>query len=760
MAVIARGPRRPAYGLALGALAIAAVTLAAAQAPVHGTVVAAESGTPVVGAVVAAARSRRTAGTDQLGRFRLSIAAFPETLVVTLIGWVPDTVALVSAPDTGLYVKLERSPVLLSAITVTSTSGAGDASALGRWQYSLREARAVPPAVETDVFRALALAPAVTFSSPLSARPIIRGFSAGESSFRIDGHEVINLYHIGRMFAAFPADATQEVTLMAAPPRATEGGTLAGIVDITGRGGGAPTMEGGTDLSLASATAWLGGGGGTRWFGAARVIHFGLIGAIADKQIPYDFQDLYGNLVIGAGTRPRARLTVFASRDHLQDADPSVGMDWNNLLLGWRWQLVDRSGWGLSYSASATRFAEDATAVRARHSRIDVRNRFARIGNAVELAYQRAAFRLVMGASVGWRAVGNRIVPFNGIDFAPSDVDVRRLETGAYAEWSQLVGPATIQLGTRMDAAGSIYALQPRVRVQVPVGRTLSVAAGGGRTAQLYHLVSDSRSEPDLAFYDFWLPASDSGMPVATADHAALDLDLVSGLLHARLSAFLAQARGLVELRPATEPTPADSSQFRAGRGRTRGLEVQVAIAGSATRRNSISLAYVYSGSWRDWGAGWVAWSQDRRHLVRLLGQIGLGQRWTLFGAFEASSGVCLTPVAQVIFVGFPNATDNDPSKSAPVYVYGRENSTRGLGTLRGDLGGRFLFRGPWGSHAAVGISVLNVGFGPVAPIVPASPLYDIGDLGPSGRPEVLHVRYERLFSLPPVPTVTLRVEF
>jgi hypothetical protein len=761
MAVTLWAPRHAAWVLAIGPLAAATVAArAAGQTPVHGTVVAAESGTPLVAAVVAAVRSRRTVGTDQLGRFRVAIDAFPETLVVMLIGRIPDTVALQSAPDTALYVMLQPSAVPLSAIAVTSTAGVGDASALGRWQYSLREARALPPAIETDVFRALALAPAVTFSTPLSARPLIRGFGAGESSFRIDGHEVLNLYHVGRMFAAFPADATQEVTLTAAPARVTEGGTLAGIVDITGRGGSAQAMDGGADLSLASATAWLGGGGaGARWFGAARVIHFGLIGAITDKQIPYGFQDLYGNLVIGRGARPRARLTVFASRDRLEDADPSTGMNWNNLLLGWRWQLVDHSGWGLAYSASATRFAEDAAAVRARRSRIDVRNRFARIGNSVELTYQGAAFRLMAGGSVGWRTVGNRIVPVSGLDFAPADVDLGQLETAAYAEWSQLVGPVTIQMGSRIDVAGSTYAFQPRGRLEVPVGRHLSVAAGAGRTAQLYHLISDPLSEPDVSFYDFWLPASDSGMPVATADHAALDVDFASGVLHARLSAFVGRARGLVELRPASDLTPADSSQFRLGRGRTRGLEMQVSLSGSTTRRSSVSLAYVYSGSWRNWGGGWVPWALDRRHMVRLLGQLGLGQHWTVFAAAEATTSVPVTPVTQVMFVGIPDATNNAPPRGV-AYVYGGENSTRSAGTAHVDIGGRFLFRGPWGSRAVVGVSALNVGFGPVAPTVPADPAYDISDLGPTGRPEVLYVRYERLFSLPAVPTVTFRLEF
>ena len=124
-------------------------------------------------------------------------------------------------------------------------------------------------------------------------------------------------------------------------------------------------------------------------------------------------------------------------------------------------------------------------------------------------------------------------------------------------------------------------------------------------------------------------------------------------------------------------------------------------------------------------------------------------------GTFEGLSGTALTPVDGVLLVGIPGQTGGlDPNYFArPAFIYGAENNARSGGTARFDVGMRYLFSGPWSSHAALGFSVINAGFGPVAPLRP-SPISGYGP-GLTWR-----VRYERLFDLPAVPTLTLRVEF
>lgn len=736
--------------------------VAAAQSLVHGTVVADESGSPIAGVLVRALRSRRSDTTDRFGRFSVWVE-LPDTLVSAFIGRRPDTLALSARPVTDLRIRSAASPVALSDIIVTTPATSGDLELgdVGGWRLSREAVRSLPPAVEPDLFRSLALVPAVSFTTPLSARPIVRGYDASESGYRIDGFEVLNLYHIGRVFSAFPGEAAEQVSVSIAPAGARHGGSLAGTVDIVGRAGSPDATHGGANLSLMSASSWIGGGSGLRSFGAARAVHVAVLNEFENNTIPYDFQDFYGSALLTDEGDARGRLTVFASRDHVFDRDLGSGMDWSNLLLGVRGQLVRAGSLSLEASASGTRFSEDVVDVPARRSRIDVRNRFSRLGGGVDLGWQSPRSRVSAGLTAGGRLIANRIAARSGDEFAAVDVDLRRSEFSAYGEWSHAVGSASLQLGLRVDLAGSTHVWQPRGEARLPLADGLTLGVALGRTGRLYHLVSESRPEPDLAFYDFWLSAGEGGVPVPIVDHLSTDLDFSAGTVMGRMSAFASTARGLVELRPVTEQATNGSDQFRYGEGRTWGLEAQIAMRSAGARPSSLSLAYVLSTSERRWQEGWVPWAQDRRHLARLLGKIQLGRRWSVAGAIEAASGAPLTAVDQVVTVGVPdpaNGATIPPRTGFPAYVFGPENAARSAGTVRADFNATYEFRGPGRSRMWAGVSVVNVGFGPVAPLVPSDPTSLIPVAG--GQPATARVNYERLFDLPAVPTVTLRIEF
>jgi hypothetical protein len=746
-------------GLPVAILLLAVAKDARAQTAVRGDVLDAETGAPLQGALVTSRGATRAVTTDRLGRFTLWIMRFPDTLTVAMIGRAPAAMSLPAPPTQALHIGLEASAVTLSDVIVRApASVARPLEDVGRWQVPAAAGRGVPPAIETDIIRALTLVPAVSFSTPLSSRPIIRGYDAGESSLRIDGFEVLNLYHIGRVFSAFPADAASQVSVATAPQGAATGGTLAGTVDITGQVGEATSVHGGADLSLASAQGWAGGGGeGVQWFGGVRAVYLSVLNAVSEARVPYDFQDIYANALLSAQGRPAVRITAFASRDHLFDRDLGTGMDWSNLLLGARWQVLDDGRRGASLWANANRFAEDVSDVPARYSRIEVRNRFERFGIGGDASIHGARSRLAIGFSAAWRTIANRIEPLSGEDFPATDANFRSAELGLYAELTRTLGRALLQAGVRLDAGGDTRVLQPRARLAIPIAAGASVGVAVGRTARLYHLVSDPMSEPDFAFYDFWLNAGEGGIPVPIIDHGTIDLDVVHRDFAGRLSLFASRGRGLVELRPVTDQRAEELAPFRYGRGRSRGVEAQLALRGKA---RALSATYVLASSERDWGTAWIPWSQDRRHVFRLFGRTHFGSHWSASLAFEGTSGAPVTLVDGVLLAGLPvgsgNTLQRDGNVGSPAYIYAEENGGRSAGTARMDLGATYAFTGPWKSRMALGLSIINAGFGPVAPLRPSAPTFEPGPGGSlQGR-----VRYERLFDLPAVPSLTLRIEF
>ena len=158
----------------------------------------------------------------------------PQVLRVAAIGFHASEVT-VDPQWVGLMViELESLITTLSDIS-TVASGSALRSSDNTWVIDATAVTSAPLTVEPDVFRALALTPSVSFSSIRSSRPLIRGIDADDTGFSIDGHEVVNLYHIGRSFAGFPQIGAQQVTVTSQPARVNIGHTTSGLIEIRGR---------------------------------------------------------------------------------------------------------------------------------------------------------------------------------------------------------------------------------------------------------------------------------------------------------------------------------------------------------------------------------------------------------------------------------------------------------------------------------------------------------------------------------------------
>ena len=683
---------------------------ALAQHPIRGVVVGSIGETPIPGARVLARRRGASATTDGLGRFGLDLGPLPDTLLVTAIGWRPDTVPVAAGPAGVLQIRLERTPTVVSDLIVTGAAPSLDLSAQTRWAMAAEAARSVPPAVETDVFRALALIPGVSFTSPFSARPMLRGYDAQELASRIDGFEVLNLYHLGRVFSSFPAEAAEQVTVAAAPGSAEDGGSAVGAIDVTGRSGWADRWHGGGGLSFGSIGGYAGGGGpGVRVFGAARTLHLKALDLLPNVSFPYHFEDFYGTAVVGPVERPRGRVTIFASQDRV-DPNDHEGLDWYNLLAGSRWRIVDGSRTTVEVAGSGARFAEHGREVPTRHgSAADFENAFSRLVASLHVTTFGERTRFATGLTLGWRQVENHVAPTDrdGLLAAvpTSRTDLGRGEGAVWAEATRRFGAWSWEVGLRADLAASLVALQPRLHLQWSLGRRTVLSAAAGRAARLHHLLSDARSEPDLDFFEIWLTPDDT-IPAARVDHAVLDLRTEIPPFLLRVSAYASRGSGIGELRPESDQRFHRFEFVRFGRSRTRGLEAQLAVRGGAERQHSFSVSYTYARSERDWGEGWVRWAQDRRHQLRVFGQSRLG-RLRVFGALDAATGMPLTPVVAEAVAALPGGAADGPiplPTASP--VYGLENSVGTSGTFRIDGGATLGFGGRRHERFLVGISV------------------------------------------------------
>jgi hypothetical protein len=729
------------------ALGIAGARAAAAQTPLHGRVLAKESGQPLQLARVVALRAGVAAETDRDGRFVLWVATLPDTLVARLIGRVPDTVVVTGSQAVEL--RLAVSPLPVGAIAVYGDSGTRGSEAFpSRWALPREAMAAVPSAVEGDVLRALALSPAVSYSSPLSAQPFVRGADPGAVSIRLDGFALINPYHVGRVFGAVLPEATQSASVLAAPFAEEWGDATSAVVDVQLREG-SDSLRGGAQLSFVSAAAWVGGSiGQQRWFFGWRHGWLEHVSRGFPDAPVYRLDDFYGRLGLGAHGRS-AQVTLFASRDDLSAKVGDAGMRWGNLLVGVRvpWELGSTlrvEAWG-----EASRYHQDVVAIPIRDEDTDVRNRYATVAAGLRGDWTGRRTALSAGLELRYRGLENRIS--GGSRGAPSST-ASGVVGSAFAGIGSSWGRLSVHLGSRLDADGAVTAFQPRARASWMLNDRWSLALGVGRTAKLYQVIADYQPDlVDLVFYDLWRPAGRDRTPTPVADHAVLELRRAAARgVGLRAAAFVGSLGGTGEVRPYVVDSSL-SSFFRFGRGRVAGLELEASSAGT---RHSISASYVLSSSRRTWDGDEFAipWMHDRRHQARAFMAWLPGHGWRFHWLAEVSSPEPLTPVLGTfspgtLLPGPAGVTKEPPGYLGRTIALGRENTGRDRWVGHLDLGFQKEVGGPGRSVGRIGITVLNAAFTRIGTSVP--------EFGEDGS-----LVYKPRIYLPPVPTLTFNLEF
>jgi hypothetical protein len=648
-----------------------------------------------------------------------------------------------------MVIELESLITTLSDIS-TVASGSALRSSDNTWVIDATAVTSAPLTVEPDVFRALALTPSVSFSSIRSSRPLIRGIDADDTGFSIDGHEVVNLYHIGRSFAGFPQIGAQQVTVTSQPARVNIGHTTSGLIEIRGRTW-SPERPSEIQYGLGAWSAVTGWSSGTTSaIVAGRTVAGSVVGASATAGInELSIYDMYGRVDFGVGVP--LSVTVFRSVDQGTDADPKRGdtatLDWGTSLIGMHMDLARTSSLVLELSGSYSSRTERGDAIPARSTIVELDNLHRRIGGKVDgtlrLADRGPVLRI--GSDLSSREIRNVIAPREPGHFPARSLDHDGTETGAYAELETPMIGGVLRSGVRIDAFDQIAAVQPRLSFQRPIGSHLWTGISAGRAARLVHLMSDARAEPKVGYYDIWLPADGAAVPVATTDHLTTELGWVSGAHRLRVGFFRSAGEGVLDLIGGNFETRQVDS-WRVGRSRVIGAELEAGTA-SRDRRWSGQLSYTLARSERDWGEGWVPWINDRRHQLRLTGSMRPLVRTILSPSIEFNSGQPYTPFLRTELTGRSYHS-----------VFGRENAARGRVGVRFGAALQQELRGPFNTELSLGVSVTNLGFGDQAPreaavrFVPAA----------AGSPQQVQAlpSSQQVSELPVIPSLMLNVKF
>ncbi len=372
--------------LALSLLATdIAVERAATQEPPDGFVqgrVWSADGWPVEGALVRIVPESdtadvRRAGTDALGYFRIDgLYLGSHWVTVSGIGFAEHRSRMYVDPSGAqTEIKLEYEPIELAGLQVSATRTRERVhfeESAGETVHEIGQEglKSIPVIAESDPLRAVETLPGVTTVSDFTAAFNVRGGSADQNLYLLDGVPIYNPFHLLGIFSVFNTDMVGRAELRSGGFPAEYGGRVSSVLRVDSDvGDGQVKVDGGVSL-LASRVAVSGslprgvqsplGLANSRWRVSGRRSYVDWISKPV-SHIPYRMAGAHG--VFEGWTRggSQVMLTGYSGRDGLNMSKGPLGarISWGNDAFGSSWVNPIGGGGRVSIHGSFSRFVGD-----------------------------------------------------------------------------------------------------------------------------------------------------------------------------------------------------------------------------------------------------------------------------------------------------------------------------------------------------------------------------------------------------------------
>ncbi len=345
---------------------------------VTGRVVDRLTGEGISDAVISVLADSNLTRSGAAGRFTLrNVPVGRVILRVIAIGYAPrqlEDVPVGSGRPVQLLIEMEPRALDLADIAVEAQGplqdlgGATSNASLGRDE--IRRA----PGVQEDVIRAVSLLPGVGLTTPGRNDLVVRGGSAAENLFLLDGLEIPNINHFGSQGATggpvslLPIDLVRGASFSSASPTVAYGDRTASFTAITLREGNEERWASQLNLSATGAGAIVEGP-----LGAGSVV-LGVRRSYLDllfRALDFSFLPTYWDATLKATQRvspvDQLSLVALGAWDGIafrnDDADQRVdnasilGSDQRSAVVGLTWQhALPRGAWTTTLGYTGTNF--------------------------------------------------------------------------------------------------------------------------------------------------------------------------------------------------------------------------------------------------------------------------------------------------------------------------------------------------------------------------------------------------------------------
>ena len=675
------------------------LALQTTPASVTGEVRRADTGDPIVGAAVAVPELGRECRTDSAGHYVIAgLPAGPWHLAVRAFGFAPRTLHALVPRAGALEISVTLTPVpqRLAGVTVhqlIGARGAGDAPSHESLQRTVQRVEFGTYPVLADPDELLAIGGGeVTIEPETPSGVHIRGASADQTAYLLDGVPVLNPMHAGGMFSAWNPDAIATVRVGTsadvAQPHAVGGVVSAFTLNIAqepGRG----SASIGTSQGRLTMHGSLGTSGGSYLLAVRSAMPASVVARREDSYLRSEASDVIAKieLPLRGGV---LQLLSYQSDDEVMAAAhvPSDGalteprrnlFEWSGQSSGVSWHRAARvgsiriAGWRANSTAGAT-WGQAGGDVRAtlRHFRRD---------DGLSISVERGAGSDSTIGSVSLVRSSTHYDVHDDSLTSPLALDKKLLMLSVFGRRSQLITRTLrVDVGASAIATGHHLSIDPTIGIHWRSNARLAATLDYSLLHQFSQSLRNTESVVGSVFpAELFVNAGSGGVPVATSNLAVLGVDFrpAAGVRLA-VQAFDRRSRGLVLVAPRSAD-PFATLDFLTGSSRGRGASVEASASGSRAAvqatyglqrlsNRSGSMSWVPQFGTVHTLEGGVTLFPTRTSSVRVGAVGGWGRRTTaVVGAFEWEA--CNLRDRGCEFIGTPRTDSGAPGAThLPAY--------------------------------------------------------------------------------------------
>lgn len=492
--------------LILAVLILSAFGLVAQTGSVRGFVFDKTTGEPVIFANIQIDKTTIGTATDVNGYFVLSkLKAGNYTLKIGTIGYETLEYPIVVEKNKVLSLNIDLEPSVTQLSTV-EISGKKESerleSRVSVEKITTKDIQQMPSiGGQADLAQYIQVLPGVVFSGDQGGQLYIRGGSAIQNRVLLDGMVVYNPFHSIGLFSVFETEIIKNADVYTGGFNAQYGGVLSSVMDITTKDGNKKRTTGKVAASTFGANLLLEGpllknkdnrGYSMSYVLSAKNSYLSKtstsIYSYMNKELPYDYLDLYGKLTLATDNGTKLNLFALNFTDKVNQYEAIADFGWQNRAFGANFLILPGSSSSLiegvvAYSDYTMNMSETTTNI-SQMSNIGGFN----VGLSVTNFFGENRLKY------GMNMLGNTTKSLFSVNDTIIDYST---ELAAYAIFKGVAGRLVYEPSFRVSYYASLSSLipEPRLSLKLNLSDNFRLKAAAGVYSQVF---MDTKSDRDI----------------------------------------------------------------------------------------------------------------------------------------------------------------------------------------------------------------------------------------------------------------------